>query len=183
MDSSFADNDSLVWRSLLEPKISFKLKQLMLTVDPPASYVAFVTLCRKLDVRLRDLAASQPPRRTAIATVPALPRPQTTAYAPPQRRAILPPATVPTAAAAAPTTSQGGNAMDLDELSKERGLNGKPTQRAREARLSLGRCFYCNEAGHLAVTCPIRIAAATATTPRLRAASPAATITAEPFEI
>ncbi len=51
--------------------------------------------------------------------------------------------------------SQGGSKMDLDNVSKERGPDGRLTQAARDARRSLGRCFRCNQPGHLAISCPL----------------------------
>ncbi|POS82579.1 hypothetical protein EPUL_005625 [Erysiphe pulchra] len=54
------------------------------------------------------------------------------------------------------TISRGGSAMDLDMLSREKGLDGRLTPQASNARRSLGRCYRCNQSGRLAINCPLR---------------------------
>lgn len=119
--------------------ISDELRQAMATLDPPSDYIGFVALCQKIDAKLAAGRRSIAPRKItspASWAAPWRPKPQPTTIPPPE-----------------PTTSQGGNRMDLDLLSQEK-ENGRLTPRAKEARRALGRCLRCNQSGHFVSTCP-----------------------------
>ena len=179
-DSTFAVLDKTVWKSFLEQRLSIELQQALIHADePPTEYYAFVNFLRRKDARIRDLQASRPQRLTTQAPPPftATTWRSATAQQGP-RPANLPTTTPTTSQAPKPpiptpipsqlTTTQGGSRMDLDNVLDERGPDGRLTDRARAARFSQGRCFYCKEQGHISRLCPAK-----ATRPLLvRAASP-----------
>ena len=102
--------------------------------DVPTDYHGFVTYLRKKDAAFQEIDASQPtstPWRPHL--TPAQSRQDTQE----------------------PTVSQGGSAMDLDIISRERSPDGHLTAEAKEARRALGRCLWCNKTGHLRSNCPL----------------------------
>lgn len=40
--------------------------------------------------------------------------------------------------------------MDFDFVSRQKDSDGRLTQQAKDARRTLGRCFWCNKPGHIA---------------------------------
>jgi hypothetical protein len=166
-DSSWAEYDrSAAWIKLLQPKLSDELYDKVVAADAvPKTYDAYVDWLRAKDTLIQARKATRPERATP-----------TSRPAPAAARPALAVPAVPVAPVALPV-SRGGSAMDLDSKSKEKGPDGKLTPAAKDARRALGRCLRCNEAGHIAISCPLGLR------PALRSASPvAATVSPAPTE-
>ncbi|KAI0998176.1 hypothetical protein K3495_g10016 [Podosphaera aphanis] len=143
VDSIYASHDKSHWKAMLERRLSNDLKRALLTAyNVPREYHGFVAYLRTLDAGLQTIRSSRrtnPP--SAGPFVPTI-RPN-----PSLARHPLPPNSESL------TISQGGSAMDLDIVSRQRQLNGKLTLQAKDARRALGRCVRCNREGHIAVNC------------------------------
>lgn len=142
-ESSWADQDPKTWKTLLLPKLSDDLADVVIKSDAvPESYDSFVLWLRGKDTLIQARRATRPARSSL------------------QRPAVLQtPASVSVSVSAppttAPTTAQGGDRMDLDAQSQQKGPDGRLTAAARDARRLLGRCFRCNKPGHLSQSCPL----------------------------
>lgn len=134
-DSSYGKLDKSQWRVMLQRRLSTRLRNaLVMASDIPSNYHDFVTYLRRKDAAFQEIYASHTPSaswRPNIATTRTVP------------------------AAQEPTVSQGGSAMDLDMVSREKGLDGRLTIEAKNARRALGRCLWCNKPGHLRSDCPL----------------------------
>lgn len=153
-DSTYASVDKEVWKKMLKRRLSYNLRNILLSAsDVPESYHELVTYLRKKDAAIQELKIAFPSKTHNTAPVSTSSTPPKPTYVPPflRNKTNQP---LPTLAQEL-TVSQGGTAMDLDTLSKERGPDGRLTQQARSARRSLGRCYRCNKEGHLAVNCPL----------------------------
>lgn len=139
-DSTYADLDKSQWKAMLKRRLSSDLRRaLMSAYDVPTEYHAFVGYLRKMDAEIQSIRAS---RRT-------VPTPSQT-LAPRFPASSLNNTTAPEL-----TVSQGGSAMDLDIISREKTPDGRLTQQAKDARRKLGRCIRCNRTGHIVLNCPL----------------------------
>lgn len=151
-DSTYADNDKSQWKTMLQRRLSVRLRNALVTAnDVPEEYHAFVAYLREKDAAFQEIQASryssslQGHPRTSF---PSNSYPMTAntntynSHPLPQAPQEL-------------TVSQGGSAMDLDTISKERGPDGRLTLQAKNARRALGRCLRCNKVGHIAIKCPL----------------------------
>lgn len=139
-DSTYADLDKSQWKAMLKRRLSSDLRRaLMSAYDIPSEYHAFVGYLRKMDAEIQSIRASRRQNSTpqqdmvprVIAPVPS--------YSTPREL----------------TVSQGGSAMDLDLISREKNPDGRLTQQAKDARRKLGRCVRCNRPGHIVMNCPL----------------------------
>lgn len=153
VDSIYATMDKSSWKLMLERRLSPQLRSIMLSSsDVPEEYHAFVAFLRRKDAGLQEILASTNPSTTTQPQASSLFFPR---LVPPQTKnsnSDLP-------------VSQGGSAMDLDVLSREKGPDGRLTRQAKDARKALGRCIWCNREGHVVAVCPLgsrSIASATA---------------------
>lgn len=147
-DSIYADLDKSTWKIMLERRLSFKMRDVLLSAsDAPNEYHEFVAYLRKKDAVYQEMRATfraaKSPGRPSPSHFPNI---TNNPYSNPR------PAMTPRV----PTVSQGGSAMDLDSISQQRLPDGHLTEPARAARLALGRCLRCNEAGHIAVNCHLK---------------------------
>lgn len=139
-DSTYADLDKSQWKAMLKRRLSSDLRRaLMSAYDVPTEYHAFVGYLRKMDAEIQSIRAS---RRQ-------IPTPQ---------QNVVPRVIAPFPSYSTPrelTVSQGGSAMDLDLISREKNPDGRLTQQAKDARRRLGRCVRCNKPGHIVINCPL----------------------------
>lgn len=143
-DSSYANNvESVV--PILNKALSRELKQSFISGLPPRDYNGLVQECKERDTRIQQYLADLPNpqyKKNNMSNTTHKPSPtvvQSTAVKPPVFR----------------TVSQGGTAMDLDTISKQKGPDGHLTAEAKQARRTLGRCLRCNTKGHMAIACPL----------------------------
>lgn len=144
-DSTYADLDKSQWKTMLKRRLSSDLRRALLSAyNVPEEYHAFVGYLRAIDAEIQSIRATK--------------RPKTTSFISHVARQNLPPnistqlpnlSSVPER-----TVSQGGSAMDLDTISKEKDQDGRLTLQAKNARRTLGRCLWCNKSGHLVSNCP-----------------------------
>ncbi|KAI0991976.1 hypothetical protein K3495_g16210, partial [Podosphaera aphanis] len=153
-DSAYSDFDKSHWKKMLHRRLSRELRTLLNAVsDAPSEYHAFVTYLRGKDAVNQSIRSSpggypsQAPYRPPFAT-PTLPPTLTPASAPQSSFFQTPSTSRP-----ALTVSQGGSAMDLDVISRQKLPNGRLTQQAKDARRTLGRCVRCNKSGHTTNEC------------------------------
>lgn len=152
VDSIYAKVSKSNWKLMLERRLSSQLRSIMLSSsDVPDEYHAFVAFLRRKDAGLQEILASTTP--------PAISRPQFPSFSFPKQVASH----IKTSTSDLPV-SKGGSAMDLDVLSREKGLDGRLTAQAKSARKALGRCVWCNKPGHIAATCPLNSRNVTAAT-------------------
>lgn len=139
-DSSYGHLDKSQWRVMLQRRLSTKLRNaLVMASDIPSDYHGFVAYLREKDAVFQEIQASQSPLAPWRPNIqPAKP--------------FIPLNIAP--AAKELTVSQGGSAMDLDTISKEKDVDGRLTNQAKNARRALGRCLWCNKTGHLVSNCP-----------------------------
>ena len=149
VDSIYSTVDKSHWRLMLERKLSPQLRNLILSAsDVPEEYHAFVAYLRRKDAGLQDIMAtsgiglSRSPYFTGAPPLAARPPP------PPTRPELQP-------LSSSLPVSQGGSAMDLDLISRERLPDGHLTEQAKAARKQLGRCIRCNKLGHMVRSCPL----------------------------
>lgn len=144
-DSMYAELGKDTWKTMLERRISYKLRDILLSSsDAPTEYFGFVTYLRKKDATYQEMRASfqnTRPARHAAGIRPA------------NNNNLSSSNTRPLSFPLEPTVSQGGSAMDLDAISRQKGPDGRLTKPAKDARRALGRCLRCNEVGHIAVYC------------------------------
>lgn len=141
-DSTYGKLDKANWKVMLERRLSTRLRNALVTAHGvPDEYHSFVAYLRQKDAAFQEINAT----KRFLGPVP---------YAP-QRPVVSPSfaSSIPTTFE--PTVSQGGSAMDLDMLSREKGPDGRLTIEAKNARRTLGRCLRCNKTGHLAINCPL----------------------------
>lgn len=139
-DSTYADLDKSQWKAMLKRRLSSDLRRALVSAyDVPTDYHAFVGYLRVLDAELQSIRASRrissgkdqaPVPRVSVPTLRSIPAPEL-------------------------TVSQGGSAMDLDILSREKSADGRLTLAAKDARRKLGRCIRCNTPGHIVRNCPL----------------------------
>lgn len=146
VDSIYSAVDKTSWKLMLERRLSVQLRSLILSSsDVPVEYHAFVAYLRQKDAGLQEILASSRARSSrpiplnSYTPVPApmISRPQFR----PHHHEI--------------PVSQGGSAMDLDLISRQKDSSGRLTQKAKDARRTLGRCVWCNRIGHIARDCPL----------------------------
>lgn len=159
VDSTYGLSEKGVWKKMLERRLSYKLRDILLSAsDAPTEYHAFVTYLRKKDAGIQEMRAAFPSTSTPTSTFAPTPNwlPQRekspTSFRPMNQGQSISPWSQ---RANELTTSQGGTAMDLDAISREKGPDGRLTPQAKDARRSLGRCFRCNTKGHLALNCSL----------------------------
>lgn len=144
-DSTYADVDKATWKKMLERRLSYKLRDILLSAsDVPTDYYDFVAYLREKDSRIQEFQSAFPKSANPRSYPLSVPKP-TSHFHPSAHTSEFKELTV----------SQGGSAMDLDLISREKDLNGRLTSRAKDARRSLGRCYRCNIQGHLAINCPL----------------------------
>lgn len=150
-DSIYSSIDKSNWKLMLERRLSPQLRSIILSSsDVPEEYHSFVAYLRRKDAGYQEILASN--------------------YSSTSR--ARPPLTFPTPPSKPPfpssssnlKVSQGGSAMDLDMLSRERGPDGHLTPQAKSARKALGRCMWCNKLGHMAYNCPLNSRSITSAT-------------------
>ncbi|KAI1002086.1 hypothetical protein K3495_g6116 [Podosphaera aphanis] len=142
-DSLYSNKDKSHWRDMLERRLSVPLGKLLSASDVPSEYHKFVAYLRIKDAGLQEIKATS-----------SYPEP----YRPPMMSHLMLNSTaLPniTPTPREPTVSQGGSAMDLDVVSRQKGPDGKLAQAAKEARRALGRCVWCNRSGHVVSNCPL----------------------------
>lgn len=153
VDSIYSTVDKSHWKLMLERRLSSRLRNLILSAsDVPSEYHAFVAYLRQKDAGLQDILATSgvgPSRHSLSLTNPT---PNFRPFPPPTYGQPLPKVqpqnfNLP--------VSQGGSAMDLDVVSRQKGPDGRLTQQAKDARRTLGRCVWCNKQGHIAKNCPL----------------------------
>lgn len=143
-DSTYANLDKNTWKTILERRLSCKLREILLSAsDIPSDYYEFVAYLRRKDAAIQEWQTAFP--SVAVSSVPT---------SEPGHRAV--PIPIPTSRFPEPTVSQGGSAMDLDLISRQKTPEGRLTQQAKEARRALGRCIRCNRLGHMVRSCPLR---------------------------
>ena len=142
-DSTYGHLGKDNWKVMLERRLSKRLRNaLVMAHGVPKDYNQFVTYLRNKDAAFHEINSTESckaPRYTP-------PQARTPKYSP-----FLP----STQATNDKLVSQGGSAMDLDKISEQKGLDGKLTQQARDARFKLRNCFRCNQPGHIARNCPL----------------------------
>ena len=139
-DSTYADLDKSQWKAMLKRRLSSDLrKALMGASNVPTDYHAYVGYLRKMDAEVQSIRASR--RYISVANQISIPR----VAVPSVDNKVVPVLTV----------SQGGSAMDLDVLSRQKNTDGRLTQEAKDARRKLGRCVRCNQPGHIVRFCPL----------------------------
>lgn len=144
-DSTYADLDKSQWKAMLKRRLSSDLRRALLSAyNVPEEYHAFVGYLRAIDAEIQSIRATKRPKITP--PVPQLPR----FNRPPHISAPYP----NLSSISERTVSQGGSAMDLDAVSKEKDQDGRLTLQAKNARRTLGRCLWCNKSGHLVSNCP-----------------------------
>ena len=142
-DSTYGHLDKENWKVMLERRLSKRLRNaLVMANDVPGDYHGFVTYLRSKDAAFHEINSSEYPK------LPRSPPPRIHA---PQYAPFFP----NTQAEKDKLVSQGGSMMDLDTISRQKGLDGKLTQEAKEARRKLGHCLRCNQPGHIARFCPL----------------------------
>ena len=142
-DSTYGHLDKENWRVMLKRRLSKRLRNaLVMAPDVPKEYHKFVTYLREKDAEFHEINASHN-SRIPKATPP---QPQISPY---------PSLPLTSSTPKNLTVSQGGSAMDLDVISKEKGPDGRLTLQAKEARRKLGHCLRCNQPGHFARYCPL----------------------------
>lgn len=161
--STYATAPDATKTSLLRNTLCIELHEQFVGRTLPPTYEGLVDLCKSLDADLQQVASYR--RNLTV-------RSQTTSRPTPFRTPVLSPAfqtsypvrhpepLIQHAQATTPlpdqrTVSQGGNLMDLDSASKEKGPEGRLTQNAKDARRRLNRCLRCNQPGHVAINCPL----------------------------
>lgn len=155
--SSHAAESDNSRKAILRNALNAELSRVFITAEVPDTFDEFVEVCRRYDARIQQENANhRPTYRSAPPSAPAWKTPAPAA-ATAALRAPSYPRPVPQPGSLRPslTTAQGGDAMDLDAASKERGSDGRLTPRAREARMKLNRCLRCNQPGHIASRCPL----------------------------
>ena len=147
-DSTYADVDKATWKTMLERRLSSKLREILLSAsDVPSDYHEFVAYLRRKDAAIQEW-------RTAFEK----PFPSPSRFNRPSFLASKPASVISSSSAphaSEPTVSQGGSAMDLDTVSREKGSDGRLTLEAKNARRLLGRCLWCNKTGHIRSNCPL----------------------------
>lgn len=149
VDSIYSTVDKSHWKLMLERRLSPQLRSLILsTSDVPNEYHAFVAFLRKKDAGLQEIIASSGARVSRF-TSPTSPLSSNLKWQQPVPRseASILNGNLP--------VSQGGSAMDLDSISRQRNADGHLTQEAKNARVKLGRCVWCNKFGHIVKFCPL----------------------------
>ncbi|KAI1004904.1 hypothetical protein K3495_g3312 [Podosphaera aphanis] len=122
---------------MLRRRLSPKLKDaLVVAPDIPDEFHSFVTYLRQKGAGFQEARASS----SLLAPV------NHYSEAPAPSHDDFSPARTPLTFKE-PTVSQGGNAMDLDAISRQKGLDGRLTQQAKDARRPLNRCIWCNRQG------------------------------------
>ena len=150
IDSSFGSLDKPIWKEMLEQRLSIELRQIILaSTAVPSSYPDFVSFLRTKDAGVQALKTLRSPMTTSASSRPGA--------NPPSRPPMLP---SPAARSTPPhnpsiPVSQGGTAMDLDQVSQLKGPDGRLTTEAKNARRALNRCLRCNKSGHFASLCPL----------------------------
>lgn len=128
-DSTYANVDKTTWKTMLERRLSSKLREVL----------------RKKDAAIQEWqTAFRPPLST--------PQPRSNSFLPSSKPEFM---TSSAPITSEPTVSQGGSAMDLDVISREKGPDGRLTLQAKNARRTLGRCLWCNKIGHIRMNCPL----------------------------
>lgn len=146
-DSTYAKNDKNTWKTMLERRLSCKLREVLLSAsDVPTEYYEFVAYLRRKDAAIQEWQTAFPSATTTLAPPPA---PESI------HRAVSIPFKAPSSSISEPTVSQGGTAMDLDLISRQKNPEGRLTQQAKDARRALGRCVRCNGVGHWVRNCPL----------------------------
>ncbi|KAI0992908.1 hypothetical protein K3495_g15277 [Podosphaera aphanis] len=148
-DSTYSNLDNSYWMPTLERRLSKSLRTLCNAAsDVPTEYHSYITYLRKKDAGIEAIDSSP-----SFATPTAV-KPQINPSMPLMYNAPAPATTaVPSPVHFELPVSQGGSAMDLDSISYQRQSNGRLTQRAKDARRTLGRCVRCNKSGHMAPDC------------------------------
>ena len=142
VDSIYSNIDKSNWKLMLERRLSPQLRSILLSSsDVPEEYHSFVAYLRRKDAGYQEILASNHSSTSRA-------QPPLTFSAPPPKPPFLPPISNL-------KVSQGGSAMDLDMVSRERGPDGHLTPQAKSARKALGRCMWCNKLGHMAYNCPL----------------------------
>lgn len=141
-DSTYASQPKSQWRIMLKRKLSKKLQDaLVMANDVPTDYHHFVSYLRQKDAAFQEISAYH---LTASVPRPVFSSPPLSSTS----RAHI---------NYEPTVSQGGSAMDLDVISRQKGEDGRLTLQAKDARRTLGRCLWCNKQGHAAINCPLGV--------------------------
>lgn len=137
-DSIYANQPKSQWKIMLRRRLSRKLQEALAMVhDVPTDYHPFVSYLRQKDAAFQEINASN--------IVPSSSR---SMFSPFNHSTNPLPHVTPEL-----TVSQGGSAMDLDTVSRQKGPDGRLTPQAKDARRSLGRCMWCNKPGHIAIDC------------------------------
>lgn len=147
-DSIYAELGKDTWKIMLERRLSYKLRDILLSSsDAPVEYHEFVAYLRKKDAIYQEMRATfraaNPVRQPALTHLV-----NNANHNFPSSRSAPRPHEL--------TVSQGGSAMDLDSISRQRDPDGRLSKSAKNARRALGRCLRCNEPGHIALSCPLR---------------------------
>lgn len=143
VDSIYSTVNKSHWKLMLERRLSPQLRSLILSAsDVPDEYHKFVAYLRQKDAKLQEIIATS---RAGPFQNPFPYRAPVSSSRPSRLTPIFSDKTV----------SQGGSAMDLDTISNEKGLDGRLTLQAKNARRALGRCLWCNKTGHLRSDCPL----------------------------
>lgn len=141
-DSTYAQLDKTQWKAMLKRRLSSDLRRaLMSAYDVPTEYHAFVGYMRKLDAEIQSIRACKRPRNVPHYSLP------TRVPAPLSQISKTPELTV----------LQGGSAMDLDTISRQKNSDGRLTEQAKDARRKLGHCVRCNKPGHFVRNCPLSL--------------------------
>lgn len=146
VDSIYSTVDKSHWKLMLERRLSSRLRNLILSAsDVPSEYHAFVAYLRQKDAGLQEILATS----GVISSRPTVQFNNLPIPSPNLVRPVTRPSNFEL------PVSQGGSAMDLDLVSRQKGADGRLTQQAKDARRTLGRCVWCNKLGHTVRDCPL----------------------------
>ncbi|POS87262.1 hypothetical protein EPUL_002550 [Erysiphe pulchra] len=124
------------WKVMLERRLSNRLRNALDTArNVPSEYHSRVAYLRQNDAAFQEINYRPTPSERPVPAKMMYP--------------------LTASSTSELTVSQGGSAMDLDMLSREKGPDGRLAPQARNACRSLGRCYRCNQSGHLAINCPL----------------------------
>lgn len=128
------------WKAMLNRRLSSDLRRaLMSAYKVPAEYHAFVGYLRTIDAETQSIRVSRRSQNDLKHAV--TPKFNPLGPIPPNISELK--------------VSQGGSAMDLDTISRQKNSNGRLTEQAKDANRRLGHCLRCNSPGNIVRDYPL----------------------------